>query len=735
MRFYDDRDCIEFVKHEFPEYLDAYRRLSKDVERSDFFRYMVVLKMGGVYADIDTECKQPLDAIIRSKDTLIVGWENEFADAEKAAAAWYARTRQILQWVFAAAPGHPVLRNVCDQIARNVQHTYSQDTRLDTLERTGPGIFTDTVVKHAGLHAPKKREDPWTVRILPRVQFGAPRSPAYGLSPNDPSVAVLHHALASWRLQQSWWRFWQRRTVEDTSKQLSRSWEWRSAEARQQHVDRMRQLDAAISLYPVSVVFDPTFDMFTHRLGHGDRRSGWDVSSALTTHGSWQPSVQPNRRPSLADAVVGSLGLGSDLALVDVGAGYGFLTLAAAARGHRVHAFEMAPLSLEAFEASIAYNGFEHLVTLHKVPLGAPQQEEDICVVPKPSLSAQLHSSGNNSNSSSSFATSPLDAAAGDMDMFRGYSTPQAHRTASQDCQLTAKRLPGVAVLEGRGERVGAIRVSANGWEGFVLEGFEPLLSGPQPPAVIAVEWNPAAMKRAGYTDPLALVHRLYNLGYTDVSHSGFICDERWYSVTYGVRRRGGINPEEVTALKQPTWCRLQLDIFGLLLERASSTYPETLLFINKAAGQAQNSTAGTPPRKPVPQPTLVDGNETARSAGARKSTWEGLLGFFSRRREGAALSWGDRGGADNQRGQQPRPDGGVDGQGAASVQDLQSLFHVGDVDGRGGRRKGLGAVPSSGDGRQQVGAGRDGGAAGVREQQRRTRGGARRSLQPAAPR
>lgn len=38
MRFYDDRDCIEFVKHEFPEYLDAYRRLSKDVERSDFFR-------------------------------------------------------------------------------------------------------------------------------------------------------------------------------------------------------------------------------------------------------------------------------------------------------------------------------------------------------------------------------------------------------------------------------------------------------------------------------------------------------------------------------------------------------------------------------------------------------------------------------------------------------------------------------------------------------------------------
>ena len=46
----------------------------------------------------------------------------------------------------------------------------------------------------------------------------------------------------------------------------------------------------------------------------------------------------------------------------DVGAGYGLVTLAAAARGHRVHAFELGPASLEALEASLAHNGFEHLV-------------------------------------------------------------------------------------------------------------------------------------------------------------------------------------------------------------------------------------------------------------------------------------------------------------------------------------------------------------------------------------
>ena len=65
-----------------------------------------------------------------------------------------------------------------------------------------------------------------------------------------------------------------------------------------------------------------------------------------------------------------------------------------------------------------------------------------------------------------------------------------------------------------------------------------------------------------------ALWCRLYDLGWTDISHSGYVCDERWYSVTYGVRRRGGMKPEDLSALKQPTWCRLLPEQFGLLLER-----------------------------------------------------------------------------------------------------------------------------------------------------------------------
>ena len=63
-------------------------------------RYMVVLRLGGVYADVDTEARQPMDALIRPRDTMVVCWENEFESAAEAEHRHYVRSRQ-------ASTGHP----------------------------------------------------------------------------------------------------------------------------------------------------------------------------------------------------------------------------------------------------------------------------------------------------------------------------------------------------------------------------------------------------------------------------------------------------------------------------------------------------------------------------------------------------------------------------------------------------------------------------------------------------
>ena len=51
----------------------------------------MVLRYGGVYADIDTECRKPMNELIRPMDTMLVSWENEFSTAEEAARRTYVR--------------------------------------------------------------------------------------------------------------------------------------------------------------------------------------------------------------------------------------------------------------------------------------------------------------------------------------------------------------------------------------------------------------------------------------------------------------------------------------------------------------------------------------------------------------------------------------------------------------------------------------------------------------------
>lgn len=484
------------------------------------------------------------------------------------------RQRQLQHGVLAAAPGHPALKEVCDRVAANLGASSSGHPILDALERTGPGVLTDSVLAFAEEHARTDKSGPWGVRILSQSAFGVPGATPCDRLLEETSATSAGHGANRAReggRASHWWPFKGHYGGAEVAEGSSMQPPAPLSGIVGAYVGSIEAQRAEERLYPVSAVFDPPYEMMTHLIGHGDRQSGSDVSASITQHGAWQPSVQPWRRPTLTEALVGSLGAvsGKGGALIDVGAGYGTISLAAAARGHRVHAFELSARSVEALEASIERNGFGGLIDVHKVALGAPSQRGTACLA--------LHA-----NATWARAATAAAAAA---DLARGYSNPAAHAVDASACARRIPRLPGSEAVP-TGVRVGAIRLSANGWEGFVLDGLLPLIQRQRPP-VIAVEWNPTAMLAAGHTAPLDVVHRLVALGYADVSHSGFMCDERWYAITYGVRRRGGMVPEEIAGLKQPTWCRLLPGEYHVLLDKADGKYPETLLFINKESGKA----------------------------------------------------------------------------------------------------------------------------------------------------
>ncbi|KAI8469837.1 MAG: hypothetical protein J3K34DRAFT_385638 [Monoraphidium minutum] len=706
VRFYDDVAAVSFVRREFPEYLEAYLALPKDVERADFFKYMVVLRMGGAYADIDAECRRPLDGVISPVDTLVAGWDAEVADAAAAARRGMARRRQLLPWFFAAAPGHPALRELCDHVARNAHNTFSNSSVRDTQERTGQGVWTDVVLRHATNGMAAKASDPWNVRILPRVAFGVHPSGVDGLTPDLRDAVVLHHFTGTWQARAAP----RRSALQVLAPLLPSAWLGGGGGGADGGGGGPPPPGdtPGVSLFPVSASFEPPFTVMTRLAGAGDAAAGGgDAGAEVTRFGGYQPALLPSRRPSVAEALVGSLGPGAARegtrhmplgapgggdgarrgVFVDVGAGEGFFSLAAAARGHRVLAFEAAPASLEAFRASIAYNGFEGLIeVVDNVTLGAAREE--LCL--------------------------PDGGAAGGE--ANGDAAAAAQREEEEEAAAAAAGEEQQRLLLGARADVETLRVAAHGHEGWVLTGLMPYLRRVHRPRVVYFEFRPAAMRAAGYADPAGLIWKLRELGYADAAHAGRVCDARWSNVTNALRSQGSFTPTAQLAYHQPTWCKLRPENFEFVAREAGADgEPENLLFVLSGAEQD-----GAPPGEGGGGTAAAEeGQEEAAGPGARAAAararrqgqaggGEGGAAAAAPGAAGAAPAAGGRlaaAGGDGGAGSSDEASGGASnassrggGGSSSSVSDVSSSSSSstsGGGDGVGGSGGASGAVPA----------------------------------------
>jgi len=696
-RFYDDAACVSFVRSEFPEYYDAYTSLPKDVERSDFFRYLVVLRLGGVYADVDTECVTPLDAFLRPRDALVVGWEGEFATDEMAYSRHFVRRRQVLNWAFAAAPGHPALREVCDRIKENARRVFSNNTNRDTLERTGPGPFTDVVLRHFWKRSAARRvvetpgvmpdvsdvvrqpakhdasraldsrvdenrresngddddddeNETWSVRVLPKVSFGTHPSGEDGVRQDDPGVLVAHKFLGSWKSSKGWSGG---KSVAD----LLRTF-WHSVvlgdivehRARASRRDRWYAMPPTNEnrAYPVSCAsHDPPFDALTHLQGSnpvGLKGSATERSGAsLTKWGRDQPGRDADaaRRPTSADALVGSLETFSfsfssrddaekekkntgrvfvdaetpRAALVDVGAGLGYFSLAAASRGFGALALEPDARARELLAASAAHNGFEARVDLRAARAGGGG--EAFC-------RALARAERRRARAAGGFESAAIETAVlvteetlrvarlnrpaeafGDGEGGHGRSSRGAD--ARFECAL-AETLGFVTLddvvlrdaVQGRagGEttsplrahsvpRYRALRVASDGWELHVLEGAREWFET-APPDLVLVEVTFARLFAAFEDDAGAAARDaaetfawLASLGYEEGAHAGEACDARRRGAPK--RKTADANAETETSETETSetfrgWCAFEPADVPFIARAACPERPESVL-------------------------------------------------------------------------------------------------------------------------------------------------------------
>lgn len=150
-----------------PDLVSVWRSYPHNVLRADLLRYLLLWYYGGYYADMDIfpaksikSCPALQQSVFTPKDpdiSLVVGIELDepFASAQKMHEWHWDRTYGFIQYtLFAPRRFSPILREV---IVRVLSHTkrhigdsnFFLGTRyneMDTIEITGPTVFTDTIL-------------------------------------------------------------------------------------------------------------------------------------------------------------------------------------------------------------------------------------------------------------------------------------------------------------------------------------------------------------------------------------------------------------------------------------------------------------------------------------------------------------------------------------------------------------------------------------------------------------
>jgi len=129
--FYNNKMCDYFIKDNFEdEVYQAYSRLPMAVMKADLWRYCIIYKYGGIYADADAMCLVDPDIFTSPKTLLVCGPENAI---------------HLSQWFFAAPKNSPILKTIIDLSVKRILEIPEIKGEHIIHYLTGPACFTDGI--------------------------------------------------------------------------------------------------------------------------------------------------------------------------------------------------------------------------------------------------------------------------------------------------------------------------------------------------------------------------------------------------------------------------------------------------------------------------------------------------------------------------------------------------------------------------------------------------------------
>ena len=153
-RFFEDGDIEDFIRDVYGrEVLAIYHRISAlyGAARADLFRYLLLYETGGVYLDIKSSATQALDSVLLESDDFILShWPQQAGHRH---AGWgrhpgLSARGEYQNWHIIAAPRHPFLRRVIDQVLLNIKSYNPAKNgvgKMAVLRLTGPIAYTKAI--------------------------------------------------------------------------------------------------------------------------------------------------------------------------------------------------------------------------------------------------------------------------------------------------------------------------------------------------------------------------------------------------------------------------------------------------------------------------------------------------------------------------------------------------------------------------------------------------------------
>lgn len=131
--YMSERQCYEYILNSYGQnHADVYNSIKHKAMKGDWWRYLIVNKMGGLYMDIDTVCRKPISSELDLSHDFITTMD-------------FVPDAMFIQWGFGSTPDNPILNNLIKYILDNYAE-YPSNKEIIKTDLTGPLAFQKAII-------------------------------------------------------------------------------------------------------------------------------------------------------------------------------------------------------------------------------------------------------------------------------------------------------------------------------------------------------------------------------------------------------------------------------------------------------------------------------------------------------------------------------------------------------------------------------------------------------------